>query len=241
LEKKVYKDMVEQEKNHWWFKARREILEQELTKLDLPANSRILEIGCGTGGNLELLKRFGSVKAMELDEFSLEYVKDTFSIEVKKGYLPNNIPYNEHFDLICMFDVLEHVKEDMLSLDILKGYLSENGMIILTIPAYPYLYGSHDKLLHHYRRYYKSKLIKNIENLNYKVLKSSYFNTLLLPIVVIARVLDIVFPSDKSLGYSTPNKFINNLLYRVFKFEKLILNKYRFRVGASIFLLIKIQ
>lgn len=238
MEKKVYKDMIEQEKNHWWFKARREIIEQELQKLNLPANAKILEIGCGVGGNLELLQKFGNVQAMELDDFSLDYIKKELNIDVKKGFLPNNFPYNESFDLICMFDVLEHIKEDMLSLDILKNYLSKNGKIILTIPAYQWLYSTHDKLLHHHRRYYKSELIRNIENLNYKVSRSSYFNTLLFPLVIVSRLLDIINPSNESLGYGTPHRFINTVFYKIFRMEKFILNKFSFKVGTSIFLLI---
>ena len=105
----IYHDMAKQQETHWWFKARREILHTILKKYIPTKRADILEIGCGTGGNLLMLKKFGRVSAMEMDKFASDYASKTTGIAVKKGWLPDNIPFQKKFDVICMFDVLEHI------------------------------------------------------------------------------------------------------------------------------------
>jgi len=150
------------------------------------------------------------------------------------GWLPDNIPYNEKFDLICMFDVLEHIQDDKKALIKIAGLLKPAGTLIITVPAYSWLYGAHDKMLHHFRRYSKNTLNEIINYSDLKVLKSSYFNTLLFPLVILARLTDMLKNSDASIGYSTPNNIVNHLFYRVFSIETILLNKTNLPFGASI-------
>ncbi len=202
MESFVYQDIINHEKKHWWFKARREILEQVLKELPLSNNPKILEIGCGTGGNLSMLNNHGSIAAVEMDEFAVDYAKNKFS-NVKRGSLPNNIPFKEKFDLICMFDVLEHIEEDKLSIQTLKKFLKPDGILLITVPAYQWLYGTHDKLLHHKRRYTLNQLESILSE--YTTLKKSYFNTFLFPLVILSRIIDKFTPSKNSIGYDIPN------------------------------------
>ena len=166
----VYRDMIKQEKEHWWFNARREILDVVLSTLKLPKNTNILEIGCGTGGNIEMLQKYGNVKAVEMDVFALEYAQKT-GAEVRQGYMPNKFPYKEKFDLICIFDVLEHIEEDEETLSVIYKHLQLDGKLIITVPAYQWLYGSHDKLLHHRRRYTIKELIHKCKKNNFKIMR----------------------------------------------------------------------
>ncbi len=233
MEDIVYKDMISQEKDHWWFKARREILDDYLHKLQLPQNANILEIGCGTGGNIPILKKYGNVKAIEMDEFAIGYAKHT-GAEIRQGYLPENFPYDEKFDLICMFDVLEHIEKDEETLKVINNFLKPSGILFITVPAYQWLYGSHDKLLQHKRRYSKSDLVQKLNSHKFKITKISFFNTLLFPLVLVARVLDIIGNSDTSTGYGTPNKLLNSLFYNIFKSEKKPLQYINFPFGTSL-------
>jgi SAM-dependent methyltransferase len=149
-----------------------------------------------------------NVSAMELDEFASEYAAHTTDVDVRRGWLPDNIPYNEKFDLICMFDVLEHIQDDKKALTKIAGLLKPAGTLIITVPAYSWLYGAHDKMLQHFRRYSKNTLNETINYSDLKVLKSSYFNTLLFPLVILARLTDMLKNSDESIGYSTPNNIV---------------------------------
>ena len=102
MEVEIYTQMNQVEQHHWWFVARRKIIRKVLESF-LPEsnNLKILEIGCGTGGNLALLSEFGEVSAMELDQTARNIANKKNICEIKKGELPNNIPFTEKFDLIC--------------------------------------------------------------------------------------------------------------------------------------------
>ena len=124
MERDVYLRMREIERTHWWFTARREILTAEIERLGLPAYARILEAGCGTGGNLDMLRRFGQVQALEPDAESRDYVKATKGIEVQEAWLPDRMPAFDHrFDLIAALDVIEHVDDDKGAVAALAGLL----------------------------------------------------------------------------------------------------------------------
>ena len=237
MEDIVYKDMIRQEKEHWWFKARREILGAYLDNLKLRENINILEIGCGTGGNIKMLQQYGNVKAIEMDDFAIEYAKTT-GAEIRQGFLPTNFPYEEKYDLICMFDVLEHIEEDKETLKVVKNHLNPNGQLLITVPACQWLYSTHDKLLHHKRRYSKKQLSELASDNNFTIKKLSFFNTLLFPLVIIARILDIFKTSEVATGYGTPSKIINYCFYNIFKSEKKLINKISFPFGTSLIILL---
>lgn len=234
MDKNVYEDMIFQQDNHWWFKARKEILYEQIKSLNLKKDIDILEIGCGTGGNLSFLKEFGKVHAMEMDKFSVDYAKK-YDVEIKEGFLPDNFPFEKKFDLICMFDVLEHIEKDSESLSVIKYHLKSNGIFILTVPAYQWLYGSHDELLHHKRRYTKSKLIELFKENGLNIIrKSSYFNTILFPLVLLVRLFDKFKFSSKPSGYDIPNSTLNSIFFSIFRSEKSYLKNSNFLFGSSI-------
>ncbi len=153
MEATAYKEMAHAQNHHWWFKARREILFEFISRLGLPISSSILEIGCGTGANIKMLERHGNLSAIEMDDFARNFTEQHSGISVLDGWLPDNLPFNKKsFDLVCMFDVLEHVEEDSASLIKLREILKPNATLLITVPAYQWLFGRHDEILHHHRR-----------------------------------------------------------------------------------------
>ena len=237
MEPHAYEDMSRQQESHWWFRARRDILGQMLEQLPINANPSILEIGCGPGGNLEMLKSIGETTAVELNESAANVARKSSGIPVIVGHLPDNIDTNKKYDLVCLFDVLEHVEHDAESLNTIKALLKKDGVLLLTLPAYQWLFGKHDRILHHYRRYNMKGICDLLDNAGFSVWYATYFNFLLFPLAVIARMMDYSSNTDSSIGYDTPNKFLNSLLYRVFSSEKHLIGKFRIPYGNSLLII----
>lgn len=233
----AYLEMAEMESRHWWFCGRRAILAQMIESLGLPQNAQILEVGCGTGGNLEMLGKFGNVSALEMDETAraIALEKTSGRYDIRAGYCPDKIPFTEHkFDLICIFDVLEHIEQDTETLSSIQKLLKKNGRILITVPAYQWLYGAHDKFLHHKRRYTANQLQRKIAAANFKCTKISYFNTILFPLAAIVRLKDKWFGNTTASGTNVPPAIINNIFRKLFGFERFLLQRINLPFGVSL-------
>ena len=233
-----FHDMAKIENSHWWYVGRRSILKSYLNKLHLNKKSKILEIGSGTGSNIKLLNKFGLVSILEPNKIALNYFeKKKLKIEnIKIGGCPNDLIYSEKFDLVCLFDVLEHIDEDKKTINNISNILESNGYIFLTVPAYQWLWSDHDVRLMHKRRYNIQKL-KNILPKNLEIEYLTYFNTFLFPLAIFDRLIQKFFKIKNNSNFL----FINFLFKKIFIFEKYILNFINFRFGLSILLILKIN
>ena len=143
------------------------------------------------------------------------------------------------YDLIFLTDVIEHIEDDKNQMKNIVNYLKDEGHLLITVPAYQFLFSEKDKMLHHFRRYSK-KTILNILPDNSKVEKISYFNFFLFFPIAIAilffKFFKIQFIDEVE---KTPNKIVNYLMYKIFSLEKKFLNWISFPFGISIILLVK--
>jgi SAM-dependent methyltransferase len=231
----AYLQMESVERDHWWFQGRRAIISHLISKMALPEKPLILEAGCGTGGNLEVLSRIGATCAFETNEVAVNVaLKNAHGAEVRRGCLPDAVPFsNQLFDLICMFDVLEHVADDVLAIEKLSQKLAPEGYFFLTVPALPMLWSEHDVELHHHRRYMRRQLIEVIERSGLEVSWISYFNFSLLPIAVASR-LYARLRGVKPAGDKLPPAFINRVLAKILSIEKYVLFPQRLPIGLSL-------
>jgi SAM-dependent methyltransferase len=198
----------------------------------------ILEIGCGVGPNLKMLSRYGHVKGLEYSEPALEIVRRTLpDIPTRKGWLPDNIDvWEQCFDLICAFDVLEHVEDDEGSLSAIRKILKKEGYLFLALPAYQWLFGPYDALGGHYRRYNRKDIVDKLQRCGYVVTYLTYINTFLFPCVLIGRLVEKIqskqIVTQKAL--EVPNNFINNILYGIFALESFYIPTFSSPFGSSL-------
>lgn len=238
----AYARMGEQEHRHWWFAARREIIARLITdSCNLPQNARLLEAGCGTGGNLSFLSNFGELDAFEFDETSRNTAQLKSGMVIPFGALPNDAPFERGaYDLIALLDVLEHIEHDTASLTALGERLDKDGRILITVPAMPWLWSKHDVVHHHFRRYTRKSLKLTIENAGLEVEKMSYFNFYLFPIALLKRGF------DKLTGSSAPDddipaSWMNQLFYRIFRAERHLVNHISLPWGLSLYAIVKLK
>ncbi|MGB3758829.1 MAG: class I SAM-dependent methyltransferase [Rivularia sp. (in: cyanobacteria)] len=241
MEKEFYLQYASVEDKHWWFVARRQILQKVICNLGLPTNAQILEAGCGTGGNLQMLSRYGQVSAMELDQIACELANKRQVTQVKRGSLPDNIPFNSHYDLILILDVIEHLDNDLSALEALYYKLKPGGYLLVTVPAYMFLWSEHDQINHHKRRYRLKSLKKVVKKAGYELNYGSYFNTFLFPVVAIVRILAKLLPKQNTNKLSSdlvvPSKPVNQILKWLFASERYFMNRLPLPFGVSVLLL----
>lgn len=232
----AYETMARTEDQHWWYAGRRRILAEVIERLNPPTTSRILEIGAGTGGNLAMLSRFGEVSAVEVDDYARARASEKTGIPVQKGHLPDGLPFTgPSFDLVCLFDVLEHIQDDVAALRVLRGLIRPDGQILLTVPAYNWLWSSHDVIVHHYRRYNERMLRQRGEAAGLRVVRLSHFNLWLAPLAVAVRLVDPLLSSrESSPGVSLPAKPINRAFLAVFGSEAALLRRCDLPFGISL-------
>ena len=238
MELQEYALMAEVEDRHWWWRARREILRGVLEQYAPARNGhsrRVLEVGCGTGGNLATLQEFGEVLGAEHEPAALGYLRFKYQDRFKaiQHSIPDPIP--ERFDIIGMFDVLEHLADDAAALRWLSTQLRPGGVAVLTVPAFPFLWSEHDVAAHHFRRYRLAGLIGLVPP-ELKVLHATYFNTLLFPAVAAVRTALRLLPARLRPGgtqMALPPAALNWLAYQVFRLERHLVPRLRSAVGVS--------
>jgi SAM-dependent methyltransferase len=238
MDRATYDRMRVLQERHWWFEGRRRILAGLIGDLPLPADAKVLEVGCGPGGNLAMLQRFGEVTALEPDEASRAYAHERTGVKVEGGLLPDGLPFAPaSFDLVCAFDVIEHVDDDAGSVAALARLLKPGGYMATTVPGQPWMWSRHDELHHHKRRYRMGPYRRLFDQAGLEIVKASYFNTLLFPPIAAIRALKMAAGSTAADDDAMPSAPINRLLTGLFGAELGWLRRASLPVGVSIVLI----
>lgn len=235
MERIVYDRMAEIDGRHWWYRARREVLARLIeTRVRPPGGARILEIGCGTGHNLEMLGRFGTVDAVEMDDAARAVASERLGRSAAIATLPALEGVESGtYDLVALLDVLEHVEEDRASMVSIAGRLKPGGRILLTVPAHPWMWSAHDVVNHHKRRYTKSGFRAVIEQAGLKIELLSYFNSLLFPLAAAARLAGRITGKEDS-DDALPPKPVNRLFEFLFGLERHAIGRLSLPPGVSL-------
>lgn len=244
MDREFYATLAKDQAKHWWYRGRRANLEAVLSKyLRGKSNCSILEIGAGSGGNIEMLQKFGSIDAVEMQDESREIIESNFpSVTVRNGALPDaEVFANKSYDVIAMFDVLEHVEAERESLTAITSHIADDGLLIISVPAYKWLWSHHDEVAHHFRRYTKGRLQTALVDTGWDVQQVGYFNTLLFPLAVAARMKDKVSKSEALTGLRPPVAPVNGLFYNIFSSERPIVRNGGFPFGLSVLAVAKLK
>jgi SAM-dependent methyltransferase len=239
MDRIVYDRMAAHDSTHWWYRARRDILADYVTReAKLPANAKILEIGCGTGHNLPMLAGFGTVDAIEIDPAARAIASERLGKPVSASPLPllPDVPRGA-YDLIAVLDVVEHIEDDVGALKAMADCLAPGGKILVTVPAHQWLWSAHDVVNHHHRRYSKATLAAAIAKAGLRHNGLRYFNSLLFPLAAAARIVGRMTGKDDS-DDSPPPPFLNTIFERIFRAERHLLGRVPMSPGVSIVTLV---
>jgi SAM-dependent methyltransferase len=235
MERAIYDNMARIDSRHWWFAARRKILARIIERQIRPRrDARILEIGCGTGANLDLLARYGRVEGIEPDPQARAFASARSGIEICGGTLPGGAEIADGcYDLIALFDVLEHIEDDGGALRELSTKLAPGGRLLITVPAMPWLWSAHDVAHHHHRRYTAAGLRQALAAGGLRPSYLTHFNTLLFPLVVAARGWGKI--SGREGGDDAiPSAPVNRLFEHVFASERHVVPRLPLPFGVSL-------
>jgi SAM-dependent methyltransferase len=215
------------EDRHWWYQGRRRVLEQAIARLGLPAQARILDAGCGSGRNMVELAHHGIVTGVELSGTSVQLARERGAGEVLEGSVMD-MPLDENsFDLTVSLDVIEHLEDDVGALRELRRVTKPGGALLVTVPAYQWLWSGHDEINHHHRRYNRRTLLAAARGAGWQLESATHFNFLLLPVAILLRGLERFKPSTtkSSLDLWVPPAPLNWFLRQPLNLEAAVIER----------------
>jgi SAM-dependent methyltransferase len=234
MDPRIYSQLRQIEGTHWWFTGRRRIIAAALGRLGTRPRS-VLDVGCGAGTNLELLATLYPASAfvgIDIEREPLTYCRSDRAAPVLQADV-RHLPFAAAaFDLITALDTLEHVEDDVAVLEELFRACRPGGTLLLTVPAFPFLWGNVDDLGHHYRRYRRPDLVERVTRAGFSVRLLRFMNYLLFPPIAAVRVASRIGASRRAPGTDDVRSDfdvvksgpLNTFLARLFSLEAHLLN-----------------
>ena len=240
MEGGAYAEMYELEDRHWWFRGRRKLIWALLGLADLGPGPRLLDAGCGTGRNLVEFGGLGPATGMDPSEDAVEYCKKRGLANVRCGVL-ESLPFeSESFDLMLACDVLEHVYEDSVAINELFRVADRGAVLVVTAPAYRWMWTEHDVQLHHFRRYTLGELKRRVSVAGWNTVHATYFNSILLPGISAARAVSRLTPRRGHTDLDRTPGSLNGLLELPLSLEAgMVARGVRLPAGVSVALVCK--
>ena len=245
MQQHTYAIMDEVEGSHWWFVGRRAILDSFLKGIVAKLQSadtklRILDVGCGTGANIEMLSSYGEAEGVDVSDDALEFCRRK-GLKVQKG-LAEKLPYpDETFDLTTALDVVEHLDDDISGLKEMYRVTRSGGYSLIFVPAFMWLWGVQDDISNHRIRYTKKQIVDRLKAAGYKIERATYANwTFFAPILggrTLMKLTGIKPESENNINVSA----LNGIFGKLFAAERFWLRNFDFPFGVSIVVVAKKQ
>jgi 2-polyprenyl-3-methyl-5-hydroxy-6-metoxy-1,4-benzoquinol methylase len=236
MQEELLQSMFESQEHHWWFTTKRKIVVDHIDRaLDPKPNTKILDIGCGSGLMIRALEKYGSVYGIDASEQCLEFCRKLGSANLCRGEFPDLVPYMPNtFGLITALDVIEHIEDDQGSLSKIFDLLEAEGLLLLTVPAFNFMWTSFDEVNDHKRRYSKGELRRKLIEAGFVIESISYYNSLLFPIAFVGRMYSKLFGTQSTSDVVPPMPIVNWIFSKIFGLERAYLRNFGFPVGLSL-------
>lgn len=232
-----YEIMADVEDVHWWYRGLRGLITMYMKQFAEGGKPRILDVGCGTGANISLMQQYGTVIGLDLSSAALRLSKSRDLHALVQGDA-SSLPYEDtSFDVVLLMDVLYHrdVPDKSIPLREVMRVLKSGGIVLLNVPAYPWLMSRHDLAVHTDQRFFRSSIRSLLEETGFTRSRTTYWNTLLFPIVVLVRMLQVGKDSDKSDLAGYRESATTSMLESILLFERVLLRRVSLPFGSSIF------
>ena len=235
MQPEEYDKMYALEDQHWWFAAKRLFAQVFLKQLS-GRKRKILDVGCGTGRNMVMLKEWGQVSGADVNDLALKYCRRRGLLQVKKASA-ESLPFKGgKFDLVTIFDVLYHrgIKNDLVVLKEVYRVTKPGGYLLVTDCAHPWLFGPHDVAMQARQRYSKQELKAKIIKAGFSVRRASFIFMSTFPLFLINRLLKKYFRGGSQSDVSALPKWLNTFLLTLNRLESKLLNYFNLPIGSSI-------
>ena len=239
MNQNAIQELYEQEDSYWWHKGRRVVMEALLRKvLAGQTGSKILDVGCGTGANLALFQKFGTVFGVDVSPDAVRYCRQRGFLNVQEGRAEALSFPDKTFDMVAAVELLEHMQDDEKVLGEFSRVLKKGGLLFLTVPAYQFLWTEHDDALNHQRRYTLGELRDKFQRAGFVVEKGTYMVCFTSPLFF-WRLFKKIFRRKKrkpKTSYVSVPDFLNKVLVYPFFLEAKVVQFGRLPFGTSIML-----
>ncbi len=237
MKKIAYKEMYENEMSHAWYIATRKLMIKNITKY-LKKDEKILDAGCGTGGTIQFLKKagFSNIYGVDVNKDAIGYCQKRGIKNICIGNL-NNLDFKRNsFDAVICLDVLYHKNiNKSTALNQFNKVLKKGGILYLQEPAFDWLKSEHDKVIETESRFTDGEIRKLVQNSGFTIIKLSYFNFLLSPIIILKRILEKLFVKNrKTSDVYRQNRSVNFIMLQILYLETKIIENFNIPFGISI-------
>jgi SAM-dependent methyltransferase len=244
MEDIMYPHIQRIESHNWWYVGRRKIIFDRILPLLLQYKSpRILDVGCGTGYNIQRLKQHGytHIVGLDISPHALSYcqARSVTKIVCGDGTL---LPFPDKlFDMILAWDSIECVQDDLTSLKEQARILKPGGTLVIFATAYEFLWSFNDDMNHHVHRYKIDDLQYKVQQAGLTISKLTYANTFLFPLVLAGRMIMRVMgrPKYVTSEHDLHPVWSNAFLKYIFATESSLLNHVDFPFGVSLLCIAK--
>lgn len=242
MEAYLYQDLEDLETKHWWHLAKRKTViqlvkkfsAQARTSFSLAPSPKILDVGCGTGQNLQTLKKFGSVWGIDSEAYALKLCRKKGLKNIHQATAENTKLDDNFFDIATALDVLEHT-DDQKTVAEMRRILRSGGLLIITVPTYQWLWSRWDEVLHHKRRYTKVKLVKLLREHGFRVIFSSYiYSFLVIPVLIIRVAKQLFYQADYPSDFKISSPLLNSFFGKLADIERKLTDYFPIPFGTTL-------